>query len=942
MKQLLFILSFLCLFLSVKAQENAITKTLHGLVDVSKIKNKIAGQRVILDSAGLKGGWVLSNESGLVDDGGIIIKLPGTSDWFIKRDISNSTYGELNWFNIPQNTTSTDKINKAVSTLQKFNLWLHVNSGKYITDSLRITKAGFKISLDDSAFITRPSGSLIQTSGLIQIAANNVTITGGNLADNGVSTKVINAGHVVAGVSSFKMTGLEIKNVKIVCTNGGSSAIAIGWNDRAVVENCTVENRASTQSDVLSWGIMYHANNTLSDGSYRTQIIGNRIIGFYDGIIGYGTGPRYQANIRDNDVVGCKRYGIMAYHSQASRITNNRVDSCLIGIWSDSGPTSGYKNDAEGNIVSGNTTKYNSGYGIMTEQLIGGVVSGNTSDSNGVAGILIGGGTYGATISNNATFGNSGYGIWIERNHNPVNNYIWDLSISNNVIKLNGKHGLKIQGTQKAVNVTGNVIMDNGVSAVDSASSEYAGIWIGKDDARTGAVTDSTWDTENGTSARMVNITGNFIGDSLPPPSGAGRVGKQAYGIFLQNNGVANRTTITNNRFYSNLKSQIKSNDRQILLAGNTYEGSASISVDSTKTDFVLNYGTKKEKGYLSYQDGSSLNMPGGYGQTHLILRGVSIWIDNDGRIRYSADTILDNRDGHLVLDETTNFDKKILTGASVTLDSSYDIYLANNNSSDAYVTLPQPGASGIWNGSTKQSHIFTIFNSTGTVNNYKTYLISPTTFNNIAGNDTLVIPRYSSVSVQANFAGTANTWIVLNGGDTARYISNQTAQQPLSNYNISGNGTIGGKLKIGTTLVGASSDSILVKNSSDSTVKAIAPLPLLDQGLFTSTLTNTTNIASSTFSSAVYKRQGNVVECRITGALTPSASGTATILDFTLPVNPGGTTQYYAGTIVFGSAVGYMPGQVDVNASSGTAHFISGTTTDSGDFTIIILYTIN
>jgi hypothetical protein len=168
---------------------------------------------------------------------------------------------------------------------------------------------------------------------------------------------------------------------------------------------------------------------------------------------------------------------------------------------------------------------------------------------------------------------------------------------------------------------------------------------------------------------------------------------------------------------------------------------------------------------------------------------------------------------------------------------------------------------------------------------------------------------------------------------------------QGFRNLNVYNNATIGGIVKIGKTAVGSSTDSLLVKSASDSSVKAIAPLPTLASGSFSSTLTNTTNIASSTFTSATYTRQGNVITARITGALTPTASGTATVLDFTLPVNPGGLTQYYAGTIVFSDnagTVGYMNGQVDVNASSGTAHFISGTTTTTGNFTIIIQYIIS
>ncbi|MFT4152345.1 hypothetical protein [Parafilimonas sp.] len=155
------------------------------------------------------------------------------------------------------------------------------------------------------------------------------------------------------------------------------------------------------------------------------------------------------------------------------------------------------------------------------------------------------------------------------------------------------------------------------------------------------------------------------------------------------------------------------------------------------------------------------------------------------------------------------------------------------------------------------------------------------------------------------------------------------------------------GALKIGLTPAGASAtDSILVKNTTDSTVKAIAPLPTLASGSYTSMLTNTTNITSSALTSATYIRNGYVVNARITGTITPTSVSTPSTLTFTLPTSTlTSVTQSSVGTITVTSSdgiVSYTSNLVDVNLANGTAIFVSDAAATSGNFVIQIQYFIS
>ena len=110
--------------------------------------------------------------------------------------------------------------------------------------------------------------------------------------------------------------------------------------------------------------------------------------------------------------------------------------------------------------------------------------------------------------------------------------------------------------------------------------------------------------------------------------------------------------------------------------------------------------------------------------------------------------------------------------------------------------------------------------------------------------------------------------------------------------------------------------DRLVQANSSGqlSATQAIA------SGTYTPTLTNTTNISSSTLSQATYTQVGNIVTVSIGITLTPTLSATNTVLTVTLPVTTATGTQDFVGSgTVFGNLVSNLFASGIVNVTSTT-----------------------
>jgi hypothetical protein len=110
----------------------------------------------------------------------------------------------------------------------------------------------------------------------------------------------------------------------------------------------------------------------------------------------------------------------------------------------------------------------------------------------------------------------------------------------------------------------------------------------------------------------------------------------------------------------------------------------------------------------------------------------------------------------------------------------------------------------------------------------------------------------------------------------------------------------------------------------------------------YTPTLTNTTNIGSSAFSSASYILVGNTVHVMITGSFTPSAANTSTRLTFTLPVTSSNGSQTNIGMGVVAENSGgtsFDPGTVTVRSTTTASFDCYPSATTSVNFSVIFQY---
>lgn len=157
------------------------------------------------------------------------------------------------------------------------------------------------------------------------------------------------------------------------------------------------------------------------------------------------------------------------------------------------------------------------------------------------------------------------------------------------------------------------------------------------------------------------------------------------------------------------------------------------------------------------------------------------------------------------------------------------------------------------------------------------------------------------------------------------------------------------GKTFTSTTLSnGSGTDSLLTFSTSGgvATVNKIAQFPTLASGSYTPTLTNTTNISSSSLSQATYTQVGNIVTVTVGGSLTPTLVATNSTLTITLPVTAVTTTQSNigSGSIAFNSGGNLYSGMI-ANIASGTTatiNFFVGSVNTSSNFAVTFQYKIN
>jgi hypothetical protein len=139
------------------------------------------------------------------------------------------------------------------------------------------------------------------------------------------------------------------------------------------------------------------------------------------------------------------------------------------------------------------------------------------------------------------------------------------------------------------------------------------------------------------------------------------------------------------------------------------------------------------------------------------------------------------------------------------------------------------------------------------------------------------------------------------------------------------------GSFHMHTPATGSNSLNALVFDPSDSSIKQVA-FPSGGSGTsgtYTSTLTNTTNISSSTFLNCIYTKVGSVVTATYSVQITPVSCGVSTVLTFTLPftTSTGSGDIGTASIAVNGGTSQYVTGQVRrLNSTQAQLFFISGT----------------
>lgn len=122
------------------------------------------------------------------------------------------------------------------------------------------------------------------------------------------------------------------------------------------------------------------------------------------------------------------------------------------------------------------------------------------------------------------------------------------------------------------------------------------------------------------------------------------------------------------------------------------------------------------------------------------------------------------------------------------------------------------------------------------------------------------------------------------------------------------------------------SADRARANHTGTQTMSTISDLPTLASGTYTPSLTDTTNVASSTSYVAQYMRVGSVVTVSGLVDINPTAASTNTVLDLSLPIASNfANSQECAGTAAAQGVFGYSV-SVLANTTGNTARmqFIS------------------
>lgn len=223
---------------------------------------------------------------------------------------------------------------------------IHIAPGVYPINSITISTPGTTLRFAPGAVLCVAPGSKYHPS-LINIAADNVTIEGGEFDGNGIAGAY--------GIMAIRITGgasnVAIRNCVVRNTAVGIGAYNVVNAHDWLIEGCTID------STVSGHGIFLHGNPGQNDSTSGVRLLGNVIRGAHDN--GIWIGNRFNdVTVTGNLVTNAGRMGIEVWRNPTGRfvIAGNIVKDCgSFGI---------SIADTSNTVCADNIVDHATGYGI--------------------------------------------------------------------------------------------------------------------------------------------------------------------------------------------------------------------------------------------------------------------------------------------------------------------------------------------------------------------------------------------------------------------------------------------------------------------------------------------------------------------------------------------------------------------------------------------------
>jgi len=202
-----------------------------------------------------------------------------------------------------------------------------------------------------------------------------------------------------------------------------------------------------------------------------------------------------------------------------------------------------------------------------------------------------------------------------------------------------------------------------------------------------------------------------------------------------------------------------------------------------------------------------------------------------------------------------------------------------------------------------------------------------------ISGKSSTSVGLYVLSSTTDVHAGSADMQINVRKTDNTDFTTLTSSAFKLSRFSTTlvdilrnGNATFSGNITapgfIGSaTLTGTPTAPTATAgtNTTQIATTAFVQAAIGTSGAYTPTLTNTSNVSSSSLQDAVYTKIGNIVTVRVGYQLTPTTGGTSTTLTITLPINRVSTTATNVGSGVISQGSSITSSLVQLPSANST-----------------------